>query len=105
MSRPSGTDPSAGHASAGAPTVVVTYHTNPFTCGVARFNASLGRSLGIPVTDFGALAEPEGLPLLSIKASELDDVARAALGAFAERGTPYLVLLHGWTDKIGRAHV
>ena len=100
MSRPSGTDPSAGHASAGAPTVVVTYHTNPFTCGVARFNALLGRSLGIPVTDFGALAEPEGLPLLSIKASELDDVARAALGAFAERGTPYWVLLHGWTDTV-----
>ena len=31
------------------PTAIVTFHTNPYTCGVARFNVSLAQSLEVPL--------------------------------------------------------
>ena len=31
------------------PTAIVTFHTNPYTCGVARFNVSLAKSLEVPL--------------------------------------------------------
>ena len=30
------------------PTAVVTFHSNPYTCGVARFNIALAESLNVP---------------------------------------------------------
>ena len=31
------------------PTAIVTFHTNPYTCGVARFNIALSESLDVPL--------------------------------------------------------
>ena len=56
------------------PTAVVTFHTNPYTCGVARFNIALAESLQIPLltlNDF--LAEPISGALLSIKCEEIGE--------------------------------
>ena len=63
---------------------ILTYHTNPLTCGVARFNKALGCQLGLPVHQ---MFSPEGLaaqrPLLSMKLSEFEPEDAARLGEAA----------------------
>ena len=58
---------------------IAGYHLNPWTCGIAKFNAILAKELDVPVV---GLASPDlrnySRPLLSIKMSEFtDDDARA----------------------------
>lgn len=48
---------------------VLSYHLNPLTCGVAKFNHALAKRLGVPCR---SLADPVArAPLLSIKGAEL----------------------------------
>lgn len=62
------------------PTAIVTFHTNPYTCGVARFNVSLAQSLGIPLVKLeNFLEKPVSGALLSIKCEEIGDVNTQAL--------------------------
>ena len=49
---------------------VLSYHLNPYTCGVARFNLLLAKHLGVPCLPFGSTSTH---PLVSIKTSEMDD--------------------------------
>lgn len=79
------------------PTAVVSFHLNPYTCGVARFNVALAGALGVPVDGFESLTSSTGHPLLSIKTSEVDPAGLASLHRLAESGRPFDVLLHGWT--------
>lgn len=81
---------------------VLGYHTNPLTCGVAKFNLALAARLGVPV--FKALG-PEGAratrPLLSIKVSELrreDAAALTGLLGTAAWRDDFTLFLHDWTD-------
>jgi hypothetical protein len=70
---------------------IAGYHVNPWTCGIAKFNAILGRHLEVPVARIGA-PELEAFrrPLLSLKMSEftaedaqaLSDWVEAHAGAF-----------------------
>ena len=61
---------------------VLTYHVNPMTCGVARFNRALAEHLAIP---FEPLLDRDShrfrTPLLSIKLSEFtpEDAERLAV--------------------------
>lgn len=70
---------------------VLSYHMNPLTCGVARFNRALADQLGLPMYQ---LFSPEAArcrrPLLSIKLSEFaaDDAARLD------------ELVDGWSAKL-----
>lgn len=66
---------------------VLTYHTNPHTCGVARFNAQLARRLGVPC--YGLPVGGARYPLVSIKASEIGPGWQAMLPL-----GPHLLLLH-----------
>jgi len=53
---------------------ILGYHTNPLTCGVAKFNALLARQFGVPVCGiFTDEARVAAQPLVSIKVSELGD--------------------------------
>lgn len=54
-------------------TSVVSYHTNPMTCGVAKFSKLLAERIGVPFVsaDLMALSEWGPFPLFSFKASEL----------------------------------
>lgn len=53
---------------------ILGYHLNPLTCGVAKFNAELGRRLGIPVEPIHRLRRPVPLvPLVSVKLSEFTE--------------------------------
>jgi hypothetical protein len=50
---------------------VVSYHMNPATCGVAKFNAVLSQQLGIPMLNvFDDAVLSYSAPLLSVKVSE-----------------------------------
>jgi hypothetical protein len=81
---------------------VLSYHLNPLTCGVAKFNLALGRRLGVPVV---SVLGPETArfrhPLLSVKLSEFraEDARQleAALEATPWR-TRFALFLHDWTD-------
>jgi hypothetical protein len=46
---------------------VLSYHMNPQTCGVAKFNHALAKRLGVPCLPIGATCSA---PLLSVKRSE-----------------------------------
>lgn len=47
---------------------VLSYHLNPNTCGVARFNQQLAGRLGVPLLSFDK--HPVAHPLVSVKGSE-----------------------------------
>ena len=50
---------------------VLSYHMNPYACGVARFNLALARRLGVPCQDVRDLNRIPQHPLISVKASEM----------------------------------
>jgi glycosyltransferase involved in cell wall biosynthesis len=79
------------------PTAIVTFHTNPYTCGVARFNIALAESLQIPLLtlkDF--LAKPISGALLSIKCEEIGEENSGELSRFlVSSSEKFDVYLHG----------
>lgn len=65
---------------------VVSYHTNTFGCGVAKFGSELAKRLGVPFVPFGANGGSH--PLWSLKWSEIDEdehqfLQRANAGSFS----------------------
>ena len=68
---------------------IAGYHLNPWTCGIAKFNAILAKHLdvevvGIRAVELGSFERP----LLSVKLSEFseDDTADLDLWASAHKG-------------------
>lgn len=57
---------------------VLSYHMNPATCGVAKWNIELAKRLGVPIEPISELRPTSRprytYPLLSIKASEIPSV-------------------------------
>jgi len=67
---------------------VVSFHVNPYTCGVARFNMCLAEELGVPFVELSAyVASPTENALLSIKLVEIDPALLADL-ALVVRSVP-----------------
>lgn len=84
------------------PSAIVSFHLNPFTCGVARFNHSLADALGVRVIPLaGYLESPSSDPvLLSIKLEELTNAAREELMAVLMKHRPtYDYFLHAVSDS------
>ena len=79
------------------PTSIVSFHTNPYTCGVARFNVSLAQSLEVPLVGLSDyLNDPHSGSLLSIKCEELGSENTLALSQLLESGAHMFDLyLHG----------
>src|SRR5688572_24108363 len=62
---------------------IAGYHLNPWTCGIAKFNAILAKHLEVPVVGIGDLTPDAGRrPLLSIKISEFSAADAAELDAW-----------------------
>jgi hypothetical protein len=60
------------------------YHLNPWTCGIAKFNAILAKHLGIPVVGLKtAELSHYQRPLLSVKLSEFSEADAADLDRWA----------------------
>src|SRR4051812_9413099 len=63
---------------------IAGYHLNPWTCGIAKFNAILARHLTVPVVGIRAVELGDyRLPLLSLKLSEFSDADAADLDTWA----------------------
>ncbi len=64
---------------------VLSYHTNPYTCGVAKFSHRLARELGVPFGQIGADRTRYQHPLVSVKFSELIDAGATNPNHFLKR--------------------
>ena len=72
---------------------VLSYHLNPLTCGVARFNQQLAQRLGVPLKGFHPFSETNRYPLVSLKAGEISEFGgQNTIGFHASDG--YVLLLH-----------
>src|SRR5262249_12340384 len=82
--------------------VVLGYHLNPLTCGVAKFNQVLAERLGLRVLPIlGMEAASARGPLVSVKVSELRPGDRAAFRRLlAQPAWPdgFAAFLHEWAD-------
>jgi hypothetical protein len=77
---------------------IAGYHLNPWTCGIAKFNAILAGRLEVPVVGIGS-ADLEGhrRPLLSVKLSEFSPGDARALGEWvAAHEDGYELFLHAF---------
>lgn len=76
---------------------VLTYHDNPHTCGVARFNHELAKRLGVPCVQLSNYEWGRARsPIVSIKTSEMGPAWMLAL----PYGRGYTLLLHDRPDKV-----
>jgi hypothetical protein len=64
---------------------IAGYHLNPWTCGIAKFNAILARHLEVPVVGIRAVELGNyRQPLLSVKLSEFSDADAADLDMWSQ---------------------
>ena len=77
--------------------ILVSYHTNPYTCGVARFNQALATALSIPICAVTKLAaDKSDILLLSLKFEEMStEVVENLLTHLIETGANFDLFLHG----------
>ena len=85
---------------------IAGYHLNPWTCGIAKFNAILARHLSLPVVGIGSEdLQKYKRPLLSLKLSEFTpDDAHALhqwVGTHAGRYELFLHAFDGSTNLVG----
>ncbi len=80
---------------------VASFHTNPYTCGVARFNTSLASALNSRVLSLAAASMTEsGKVLLSIKLQEIDDAGKMHLEKILSNSSlTFDVFLHASEDS------
>jgi hypothetical protein len=87
---------------------IVSYHTNPYTCGVARFNHSLARVMDLPLVTLDAyLGQRAGAPvLLSIKFEEIDAETLGTIRTQLTVGLGmFALLLHGTDGSVLEAQL
>ena len=76
---------------------IAGYHLNPWTCGIAKFNAILARYLEVPVVGIRAVELGDYHPLLSVKLSEFTDRDAADLDLWsAAHAGRFEVFLHAF---------
>jgi len=81
---------------------VVSYHTNPYTCGVARFNSALSKALGVPLIQIDDyLTETlTSKVLVSLKVDEIDSAALDRLSTAVKTGRlSFDLFLHASNDS------
>jgi ribosomal protein L21E len=77
---------------------IAGYHLNPWTCGIAKFNAILAKHLGVPVVGLRAVELGSyRRPLLSLKLSEFSQGDAADLDLWARaHGGRFELFLHAF---------
>ena len=80
---------------------MASFHTNPYTCGVARFNVSLACALNSKVSSLASASTYEsGKILLSIKLQEIDDAGKVNLEKILSNSSlTFDVFLHASEDS------
>ena len=76
---------------------VISFHTNPYTCGVARFNQALAKSMQVPIESISQfVASQEKVSLLSLKFDEIPvDVSARLLEDINLESAVFDLFLHG----------
>ena len=76
---------------------VVSFHTNPYTCGVARFNQALAKSLQVPIESVLQFeASKETVSLLSFKFDEIPvAMSEQLLENLDHQSAAFDLFLHG----------
>ena len=76
---------------------VVSFHTNPYTCGVARFNQALAKSMQVPVESVLQFeASQETVSLLSLKFDEIPEaMSERLLENLDQQLAAFDLFLHG----------
>ena len=76
---------------------VVSFHTNPYTCGVARFNQALAKSLQVPIESVLQFeASQETVSLLSLKFDEIPEaMSERLLENLDQQLAAFDLFLHG----------
>jgi hypothetical protein len=76
---------------------VVSFHTNPYTCGVARFNQALAKSLQVPIASVLQFeASQETVSLLSLKFDEIPEaMSERLLENLDQQLAAFDLFLHG----------
>jgi len=76
---------------------VVSFHTNPYTCGVARFNQALAKSMQVPIESvLQFVASQETVSLLSLKFDEIpEDMSERLLENLDQQSAAFDLFLHG----------
>jgi hypothetical protein len=78
---------------------ILGYHTNPYTCGVAKFNSQLAKFLNIEVLNIKNSTNIDCTnALLSIKVSEFNPADLSILLDFVKKAKRYSLFLHGFND-------
>jgi hypothetical protein len=77
---------------------IAGYHLNPWTCGIAKFNAILAKYLNVPVVGLRAMElGNHRRPLLSVKLSEFSSADAADLDLWASsRAGEFELFLHAF---------
>lgn len=81
---------------------IVSYHTNPYTCGVARFNQSLSSAMQLPLWSCDSYLQQSctGYAILSLKVEEIKKEDQERLSAALVKYSPtFDVFLHGVDDS------
>ena len=76
---------------------VVSFHTNPYTCGVARFNQALAKSMRVPIESVLQFeASQETVSLLSLKFDEIPEaMSERLLENLDQQLAAFDLFLHG----------
>ena len=76
---------------------VISFHTNPYTCGVARFNQALSKSMKVPIESISQfVASQEKVSLLSLKFDEIPiEVSERLLEDINQESAVFDLFLHG----------
>src|SRR5688572_3096221 len=77
---------------------IAGYHLNPWTCGIAKFNAILAKHLSVPVVGLRAVElGSHRRPLLSVKLSEFSSADAADLDVWAtSKAGQFELFLHAF---------
>ena len=76
---------------------IVSFHTNPYTCGVARFNRALADEMAIPLLSIEEFViEPIANALVSVKFDEMSPEATVLLGSDPTKARSW------WLGEISR---
>jgi glycosyltransferase involved in cell wall biosynthesis len=80
---------------------VVSYHTNPYTCGVARFNQALAKEMRVPVCSVSKFVpSSKSISLLSIKFEEMSTKSAEDMWTQLDQvDAKFDLFLHGVTQS------
>ena len=83
------------------PSCILSFHTNPYTCGVARFNKSLAEAMGVPMRSIESfISDPMENSLLSVKFDELpSNVVQLLQKVIVNRSIRFHLFLHDFNES------